>query len=252
VRLVTAVAAAAAGAGDDAGGEVEGVVVGATLEVAAAAVVPVSTVEATVVDVVVSVEVVAFVVAAVVVPETEVVAGASAAAEDAAIVATAAAMAVPEPRRPIMPRQRGGRIAMRLVVPPSPRDFHHGGALIASAESRLRDLYRFERIGGRAGAAPAGSRLSHSLRNEERERRLVVSPANCRLAGAGAADYHHAPRLRPPTPPAKRLISQISATTAATMKSQWTVKPTPKAMIASSASRTSSNTDSPPNRGLFL
>src|SRR5581483_6736921 len=50
--------------------------------------------------------------------------------------------------------------------------------------------------------------------------------------------YHQA-RRRPPAPPAKSEMSQMRASTAATMNSQWIVKPTPNAMIASTARSTS-------------
>ena len=43
----------------------------------------------------------------------------------------------------------------------------------------------------------------------------------------------------PPAPPANSEISQISARTAATMKSQWIVKPTPNATMARIARMTS-------------
>src|SRR5437763_10473129 len=53
--------------------------------------------------------------------------------------------------------------------------------------------------------------------------------------------YHHAPRRPGNPPPARSEMSQITAMTTATMKSQWTVKPTPNAMIASNAKSTSNS-----------
>src|SRR5262249_47894346 len=52
--------------------------------------------------------------------------------------------------------------------------------------------------------------------------------------------YQRRAPLRP-KPPVTIAITQISASTMATMNSQWIVNPTPKAMIAKSAKRTSSS-----------
>ena len=59
-------------------------------------------------------------------------------------------------------------------------------------------------------------------------------------SGPSRAGYQRRQPGRP-TPPANRLISQTSAKTAATMKSQWMTKPAPKATIARMASATSSS-----------
>ena len=47
-----------------------------------------------------------------------------------------------------------------------------------------------------------------------------------------AHDYHHVPRERPPDDPRTALITQTRTAITATMNSQRTVKPTPKAKYA--------------------
>jgi len=60
-----------------------------------------------------------------------------------------------------------------------------------------------------------------------------------RWSQSGGGGYQRRTHERP-IPPANRLMSHTSATIAATMKSQWTAKPAPKAAIARIA-RTSNN-----------
>ena len=73
---------------------------------------------------------------------------------------------------------------------------------------------------------------------EDRGPRHPLTVAQERAARNGPPDSF-LKRLRPtavrrcaPKPPVNRLISQISATIAAMMNSQWTTKPTPNKMIA--------------------
>src|SRR2546423_516699 len=80
------------------------------------------------------------------------------------------------------------------------------------------------------GQNPEEDRSPRHLHKIAQERAARNGPA--RLILKARVAYQRRAPARPPKPPVNRLISQISATTMATMKSQWTTKPTLKRMIA--------------------
>src|SRR3954453_7349692 len=113
----------------------------------------------------------------------------------------------------------------RPVLPPDPFEVVHlEDEEGDDPEEDVGLRHDLQRIGIRA--ASAMGRAAH-----------LGPPGVLREAGAG---YQRRAPARP-IPPVKRLISQISGITAATMKSQWTTKPTPNASSARMARTTSSS-----------
>src|SRR2546423_2630338 len=133
----------------------------------------------------------------------------------------------------------GAALAAAPVLPPDPLEVVH----LEHEESDDPE----QNLGARHVVQRIGSDLRRAMGREAQPLRPRVLRKGASTGRSspreGAAPprmgrYSRAPR---PTPPAKRLISQISASTAAMMKSQWITKPALNAMIARIASRTSSS-----------
>src|SRR5581483_8096608 len=87
---------------------------------------------------------------------------------------------------------------------------------------------------GETGRRFLERRLGHETEANEDASEAESPPLRFASRSECGGGYHHA-RRPPNPPPASSEMSQTTAKTAATMKSQWIVKPTPKATMARSA-----------------
>src|SRR5438874_4885538 len=146
----------------------------------------------------------------------------------------------PLDRRPVRHRDQPPQVdlvdvlglpPLRAEEPPVPRlRAQLVDAALEAARSLTQSLQQRIR---RFQPRPFGRRRERA----PRVRGLFAKPRTSVPRSPALGDYHQAPRERPPAAPMKKLITKSSAAMTATMKSQWTVKPTPNRMIARIASR---------------